>query len=466
MAVKPNLPPSAQPWGRKVDEQLRGTRRVRGASVQAVNGILQANGATEQRLTETNNVVEEVQAVANTAMETADGKNTVSHILAGDPRPVDNAVGDLLFEHDTTLNGPVTFMGRWDGSDWESIELNTEVIAALDAGKITTGTLNAGLVTIEAAIGGGSRVVIDNTGFKGYNSANELKTQVGADGTFTAVDATVVGLFRNNLVGQNRIEIQPYGSGGWGGQISHMDTNDNPGGRAWFGPGSANLIGREDTTGNSGSVGIVGNNRADVGTGAGLVGIYGKLGNGIGNVNIGGNTSGSSAGIVSLSGTIVLSSSVAVQSLRNSLNLGNTTGAVPIANGGTGATTAQAARTNLGMYDTATWDTGWVSVTLASGFTAVSGRQPQVRRIGNVIYWQGALTGSWSNGVQATWSTSIPSWASPARGYEDAARPIATSTSAARPDYATIAGTSGVFRGSFTGSYSIYLGGLSGYLVD
>lgn len=38
--------------------------------------------------------------------------------------------------------------------------------------------------------------------------------------------------------------------------------------------------------------------------------------------------------------------------VRNTLGLGNTTGAVPVANGGTGATTAAAARTNLGV-DTA-----------------------------------------------------------------------------------------------------------------
>ena len=44
---------------------------------------------------------------------------------------------------------------------------------------------------------------------------------------------------------------------------------------------------------------------------------------------------------------------------RNALGLGNTTGAVPVANGGTGATTAAAARTNLEVYSKGEVDNLW-----------------------------------------------------------------------------------------------------------
>ena len=57
-----------------------------------------------------------------------------------------------------------------------------------------------------------------------------------------------------------------------------------------------------------------------------------------------------------------------VAGARNALGLGNTAGAVPIANGGTGATTAGQARTNLGIKDIATYDV----LPIANGGTGAS----------------------------------------------------------------------------------------------
>jgi len=56
-----------------------------------------------------------------------------------------------------------------------------------------------------------------------------------------------------------------------------------------------------------------------------------------------------------------------VAAARNAFGLGNTTGAVPVANGGTGATTAAAARTNLGLYNMSTKNMYTQQVTLYSG---------------------------------------------------------------------------------------------------
>ena len=61
---------------------------------------------------------------------------------------------------------------------------------------------------------------------------------------------------------------------------------------------------------------------------------------------------------------------------RNNLGLGNTTGALPIANGGTGATTAAAARNNLGLGNT----TG--ALPIANGGTGATDGAQALKNLG------------------------------------------------------------------------------------
>ena len=75
---------------------------------------------------------------------------------------------------------------------------------------------------------------------------------------------------------------------------------------------------------------------------------------------------------------------------RNALGLGNTTGALPIANGGTGASTAEQARTNLGIKDIATYDV----LPIANGGTgATTAKQAranlEVEPIGTIFAFAG-----------------------------------------------------------------------------
>lgn len=59
------------------------------------------------------------------------------------------------------------------------------------------------------------------------------------------------------------------------------------------------------------------------------------------------------------------------QAMRNAAGLGNTTGALPVANGGTGATTAANAKTNLGLSGYTV--TNWITINLSAGSLASGG---------------------------------------------------------------------------------------------
>lgn len=79
-----------------------------------------------------------------------------------------------------------------------------------------------------------------------------------------------------------------------------------------------------------------------------------------------------------------------VAGARNALGLGNTTGALPIANGGTDASTAEQARTNLGIKDIATYDV----LPIANGGTgATTAKQAranlEVEPIGTIFAFAG-----------------------------------------------------------------------------
>jgi hypothetical protein len=80
------------------------------------------------------------QSDADTAQATADGKNTVTY-SASTPGSTANKVGDIWFQQSGNQ-----ILGQWigaGGTSWTSVTLRNEVIATLDAAKITTGFLAA-----------------------------------------------------------------------------------------------------------------------------------------------------------------------------------------------------------------------------------------------------------------------------------------------------------------------------------
>lgn len=79
------------------------------------------------------------QGTADSALTAANGKNKVTYSTNAPSGT--GTVGDLWFQVDGT--GDVTGQWQWTGSAWQSRQATNTVIANLDAGKITTGTIAA-----------------------------------------------------------------------------------------------------------------------------------------------------------------------------------------------------------------------------------------------------------------------------------------------------------------------------------
>jgi len=108
------------------------------------------------------------QTTANGAQTTANGKNTV-YYNTYNPTSQANTAGDLWFTY--TTGGVVT--AQWTGqggTSWTQNTLANTVIANLDAGKITTGILDATLVTVTT-----SPTATNSITFSGANTSIDFK---------------------------------------------------------------------------------------------------------------------------------------------------------------------------------------------------------------------------------------------------------------------------------------------------
>lgn len=158
-------------------------------------------------------------------------------------------VGDRWFQ---LTSGVTVAQWRWDGSAWQTETVGSAVIANLDAGKITTGTLLAariasGDITADKIAGGaidatkltataidgkvitgatvrtaasGARVQLTSSGLQAYNSSGTNTVTISAaNGSFTAIGGTITGaLLRTSaLTTEARVELTSAGRfRGWG----------------------------------------------------------------------------------------------------------------------------------------------------------------------------------------------------------------------------------------------------------
>lgn len=164
------------------------------AKTTADNAAILANNASVAATT--------AQTTANGAQTTANGKNTVKYSTSTPSGGGTN--GDIWFQ----FNGSNNIIGQWtyNGSSWIANQITSTVIANLDAGKITTGTLDATLVSIQSQPSSSDKII-----FSGTNNSI----------TF-------------NVAGAARGHIVPMNVGGSSyGVLYHYGSTPNPNGTSY-----------------------------------------------------------------------------------------------------------------------------------------------------------------------------------------------------------------------------------------
>ena len=109
-------------------------------------------------------------STATAAQTTANGKNKVTY-SASTPSGSGTAAGDIWFQY--TTGGVIIGQWTWNGSSWVSNTIDSVVIASLDAGKITAGTISVALGITNPS---GNFTVNATTGYLTCSGANVTGT--------------------------------------------------------------------------------------------------------------------------------------------------------------------------------------------------------------------------------------------------------------------------------------------------
>jgi hypothetical protein len=160
-------------------------------------------------------------ANATIAQASANGKNKTTYSLST-PAAAANTAGDIWFQKESATQ---TIIGQWQGlggTSWQSVALNDQMIANLDAGKLVVGSafMNALSVKTNFTLGdAATNGVIQSYNFAGspvgiYIDKNGLVAKGGSVAGADITGSTLTGgLLRTAASGQ-RMEISQDLSGG------------------------------------------------------------------------------------------------------------------------------------------------------------------------------------------------------------------------------------------------------------
>jgi hypothetical protein len=150
---------------------------------------------------------------ASTAQATADGKNKVTYSTSA-PGSTANSVGDIWYQYGTTGANAGRIIAQYSGAggtSWTQTTISGLVVANLDAGSITAGTLSVGIgitgptnsFTVNAVTGVLTATGVVVTGNITATTGTFTGTVIATTGSFTGTVTATTGSFTGSIFSTN-----------------------------------------------------------------------------------------------------------------------------------------------------------------------------------------------------------------------------------------------------------------------
>lgn len=359
-------------------------------------------------------------SAANAAQSTADGKNKVIYSLST-PSGSGTASGDIWWQYNAS--GIIIGQWEWSGSSWVPKTIGSAVIANLDAGKITAGTISVAISLEAATITGGSininsgTFVVTTGGAvtitSGSFNINSGTFQVSTTGAITATSGSIGGWSLSSTSISKTVSTRTTTLNASDGLISIYDSNTG------FLAGGAISVGTPSITTSFSSAGFsfgsdaVIDVRNELGSYSGTLRIYAPSNKGIRLVPNAGTTSGTY--LVTVEGSLSVFGNILSPTISGNIT---STGSLSTGSGtfvvnSSGAITAVTTITASGLI---TAQNG-VTVSGAPVYTGTPTATPTNSTEGTALTNGGTVIGRRSNdtplmlhifNVTATTGTSVP----------------------------------------------------------
>lgn len=182
------------------------------AQADAATAIADANAAIAAASSAYNTAVA-ANTAASTAQATADGKNKVTYSTSA-PGSTANSVGDIWYRYGTTGSNAGRIIAQYSGAggtSWTQTTISGLVVANLDAGSITAGTLSVGIgitgptnsFTVDAVTGVLTATGVVVTGNITATTGTFTGTVIATTGSFTGTVTATTGSFTGSIFSTN-----------------------------------------------------------------------------------------------------------------------------------------------------------------------------------------------------------------------------------------------------------------------